>query len=485
MSIRSKLMVTFVAIILLVAVIMGVLQYRLLEGYFRQAVASQLAAFGPRIQTLIEAVNIPAADNVLVRQLASAAAAITQSRAVVTDARGYVLIDTAEGALLTGETLPTTLLSRVLKGRIEVFDFPTAGPDAIALALPWISGARITGALLLVRSVRAAARQITADISGVVLRAALLASAVGAIVAYFLSLTITGPLQKMAQAARAISKGSFKEKVDVESTDELGDLAQAMNSMSDEISALIDSLTKEKEKLSALIVERTNMVSDISHDLRTPVTSIRGFVEALRDGIIKDEAERAHTLDIIHEESERLARLVDDLFYLARLESNEAPVEMTEVDLVALARRAVETVTPLAMDKELGITVATDDTVTPLGQLKVVGSPDRLTRAVLNLLDNAIKYSPRGAEVKTTLRVDGDNAVLSVTDQGPGIPDDEIPRLFERFYRADKARSRAKPGAGLGLSIAKLIAEQHGGSVRVESEVGRGSTFSILLPLAK
>jgi len=478
-------MVTFVAIILLVAVIMGVLQYRLLEGYFRQAVAAQLSAFGPRIQTLIEAVNVPATDNIIVRQLAAAAATITQSRAVVTDARGFVLIDTADVPNLAGEVMPANVLTRVLRGRIEVFDFPTAGPDAIALALPWVSGARVTGSLLLIRSVRAAARQITADTSGVVLKAALLASAVAAVVAYFLSSTITGPLQKMAQAAQAISRGSFKEKVDVKSADELGDLAQAMNSMSDEISALIDSLTQEKEKLRALIEERTNMMSDISHDLRTPVTSIRGFVEALRDGIIKDEAERAHTLDIIHEESERLARLVDDLFYMARLESEESPVEMKEIDLLALVRNTVETITPLAMEKDLSVRLSTDEAVASLGQVKIVGSADRLTRAILNLLDNAVKYSPRGGQVKVNVKVEDGNAVVSVSDEGPGIPADEIPRLFERFYRADKARSRARPGAGLGLSIAKLIVEQHGGSVRVDSVVGRGSTFSVSLPMAK
>jgi signal transduction histidine kinase len=486
-------MVTFVAIILLVAIVMGVLHYRLLEGYFRRAAASQLTAQGPRLQTLVEAVNVPVADTGIVRQLAAAAASITQSRALVTDVRGMVLVDTTEGKGLTGETISASLISRVLRGRIEAFDFPTAGTDAVAVAIPWVASGRVTGTLIIIRSVRIAARQITGETSSSVLKAAFLASAAAAVVAYFLSSTITNPLRKMAQVARSVSKGSFKEKVDVKSADELGDLAEALNSMSDEISALIDNLTQEKEKLRALMEERTNMMSDISHDLRTPVTSIRGFVEALRDGIIKDESEKSRTLNIIHEESERLARLVDDLFYLARLESGEIPVEMKEVDLPAVVRSSVQTILPIAREKQVDVILTSDEAAEASGLLRVVGSADRLTRAILNVLDNAIKYSPENGQVRVLVlpqevEVPGKRgetvrrAVVSVADQGPGIPEQDISHVFERFYRADKARSRAKSGAGLGLSIARLIVEQHGGSMWAQSVMGQGSTFSFAIP---
>ncbi len=493
MSIRAKLMVTFVAIILLVAIIMGVSHYRLLETYFRGVVAAQLAQLGPQLQKFIETVGIPPADAPTATQLAGAVASITQSRTLVTDARGVVLVDTVDGNGMVGETIPVSLIGRTLRGRGETFNFPTVGPDAVALAIPWVTGGRVTGTLVIVRSVRIAARQITGETSSSVLKAALIASAVAAVVAYFLSSTISDPLRKMAQVARSISKGNFKEKVPVQSSDELGDLAEAMNSMSGEISGLIDSLTQEKEKLQALMDERTDMMSDISHDLRTPVTSIRGFVEALRDGIIKDESEKTHTLNIIHEESERLSRLVDDLFYLARLESGEIPAETAELSFAQLVESSVEKIRPIAMEKHVDVLLSVDEDA---AGLKVHGSSDRLTRAILNILDNAIKYSPENGHVKALVRSQHAQAslksseavlraVVSISDQGPGIAESDLPHVFQRFYRADKSRSRTKSGAGLGLSIAKLVVDQHKGDIRVESVPGRGTTFHIALPASR
>ncbi len=485
MSLRGRLLVMFVAIILLVAVTMGLYHYRVLDALFRQALATQMARSGPSIRGFLQNLGVPPSDTPGIRQLASLYELSNQARVIITDSRGAIIIDTgSDSRSLVGETVPAGLISGTLRqGAIQTFDYPAAGADALALAVPWVTGNRITGSLLLIRSVRAIAGQTARDVSGYVFRAALWASGVAMIAAFFMASSITDPLRKMAQAARSISKGNFSEKVEVKSKDELGDLAEAMNSMSGEISKLIDSLTEEKEKLQSLMDERTNMMSDISHDLRTPVTSIRGFVEALRDGIIKDEAEKAHTLNIIHEESERLSRLVDDLFYLARLEAGEIPVEMKDVDMAAVVRSTVETILPLAREKDLDVSLSVDEAAETRGQFKVTGSSDRLTRAVLNILDNAVKYSPHGGQVRVGLKTDGQKAVVSVSDQGPGIPQEDLPHVFERFYRADKARSRTKSGAGLGLSIARFIVEQHKGSMSVESTVGQGSTFSIAIPL--
>ena len=478
----------FVAIILLVAVTMGIYNFRLLEVFFRQSAAVQLARVGGGVQELLGRVGVLAVPtDAFAQQAALIIAATAQSRVLVTDSQGMVLADTGGGpGNLIGETVPANLIRGTLRqGQTQTFDYPGAGADALAVSVPWYTRGQIIGSVLVIRQVRTAARQTALEVSTYVFRAALLASAVALVAAYFMSSSITDPLRRMSKAARSISKGNFSEPVDVKTEDELGDLAEAMNSMSGEISALIDSLTLEKEKLQALIDERTTMISDISHDLRTPVTSIRGFVEALRDGMIKDEAERAHTLNIIHEESERLSRLVDDLFYLARLEAGEASFEMREVDVAAVARGTVEAVMPLAREKEVDVSIEVDKDAAAEGLFTVIGSADRLTRAVLNVLDNAVKYSPHGGKVKVDVRRDtaGGQAVISIADQGPGISQEDIARIFERFYRTDKARSRTKSGAGLGLSIARFIIEQHKGSLWVESTVGTGSTFHIAVPL--
>ncbi|MGE5579495.1 MAG: sensor histidine kinase [Bacillota bacterium] len=502
MSLRARLLAMFVAIIVLVAVTMGIYNFRLLEAFFRQSLANQLQTrLGPSVQGWFEQFGAPATVMVA-RQVANLAAGTTQSRILVTDVRGTIIVDTgADGPSLVGKVVPESLISRtLLQGRISTFDYPTAGADALAVSVPWISMNRLVGAVLVVRSVRTAARQTALEVSRYVFRAALLAFAVALVAAFFMSSSITGPLRRMAQAARSISKGNFSEKIEVRTEDELGHLAEAMNSMSDEISVLIQSLTQEKEKLQALMDARTTMMSDISHDLRTPVTSIRGFVEALRDGVIKDDTEKLRTLNVIHEESERLSRMVDDLFYLARLEAGEAPLAMKEVDIGAIVRSTVDTILPIAREKELEVNLLIDEEAAARGLLKAMGSADRLTRAILNLVDNAVKYSPHGGRVTVTVTRETEGAlpeagpsvfaavatpraVIAISDQGPGISEEDIKRIFERFYRADKARSRTKSGAGLGLSIARFIAEQHQGAVWAKSTVGQGSTFYMAIPL--
>jgi signal transduction histidine kinase len=511
-------MATFVVIILLVGLVMGAYQSRLLNNYFRGIASNQLVQQAHNMELLIARLSVsPPSDTAVVRSLVSVISSVTSSRVLVTDTRATILVDSSDGQLV-GQTVSSQYLSRTLRnGETETFDFPSAGTDAVGAAVPWRTGTFITGAMIFIKPLSAVARQSTLEAARFMLRAGLLAAAVALLLSYFLASNITDPLRRMSQVARSISKGDFRQRVDIDSKDELGDLAQAMNSMSREISVLVDNLTQEKEKLKALAEERQNMMSDISHDLRTPITSIRGFVEALQDGVIKDPEEQRRTLEVIHDESERLSRLVEDLFYLARLEAGDIPVEMAPLDFADVVRSSMNTVRPQSLEKNLDLRFSADDAASS-GKAMVHGSADRLTRAVLNLLDNATKYSPEGGKVEVTLAiaqgitaqgaiaqtnpVEGDKrpggthgsgqtirtaalgrVILTISDQGPGIPEDALPHIFERFYRADKSRVRIKSSAGLGLSIAKFIVDQHGGSLSVESEVGRGTTMRMELPL--
>lgn len=484
MSLRGRLMATFVVIILLVGLTMGAYQSRLLNDYFRRIASNQLVQQARSMELLIARVAlIPPADTPAIRSLILSASSVTSSRILVTDTRGIIILDSADD-MLVGQVVSSQYLSRTLKfGHTETFDFPTAGADAVGAAVPWRTGDYIMGAMIFIRPLATTARQSTLEAARFMLRAGLVAAAVALILSYFLASNITNPIRRLSQVARSISKGDFLQHVDFQSKDDLGDLAQAMNSMSQEIAVLVENLTREKEKLRTLAEERQKMMSDISHDLRTPVTSIRGFVEALRDGVIKDPDEQRRTLDIIHDEAERLSRLVDDLFYLARLEAGEIPLETENLDFSDLVRSCMDSIRPQALEKHIDLRFSADD-ASVAGKAVVKGSADRLTRAVLNLLDNAIKYSPEGGKIEVSLRTEGTSeAVLTVSDQGPGIPAEDIPHIFERFYRADKSRARMKSGAGLGLSIAKFIVDQHKGRLWVESELGRGTTFGLALPL--
>lgn len=229
--------------------------------------------------------------------------------------------------------------------------------------------------------------------------------------------------------------------------------------------------------MRALERSRQELVSSISHDLRTPVTSIRGYVEALADGVAETREEQARYLSIIDGETRRLSRLIDDLFQLSRLDAGQITYEMRPLDLAGLALEAVARMTPQA--EKAGVSLSCD---CPPGQVAVMGDADRLNQVVQNLIDNAVRYTPTGGTVTVAVTA-ATAACLTVSDSGSGISAADLPHVFERFYRADKARRSNDGGAGLGLAIARRLVEDHGGTISVSSEVGRGSRFTVELPL--
>lgn len=229
---------------------------------------------------------------------------------------------------------------------------------------------------------------------------------------------------------------------------------------------------------------RSEFVANVSHELRTPLTSIQGFLETLQDGAIDDPATLRRFLGIISNETSRLARIVDDLLDLSRLESGRLELRPVPVDLRVLIQRTLDFYTPAADTRGVTLGAALPD------QLPAVpGDEDLLEQVLRNLVDNAVKYTPSGGRVQvraeTVAYSDGRReVVVRVSDTGPGIAPEHLPRLFERFYRVDRARSRALGGTGLGLAIVKHIVERHGGRAWVDSAPGAGATFSVALPLA-
>jgi PAS domain S-box-containing protein len=224
---------------------------------------------------------------------------------------------------------------------------------------------------------------------------------------------------------------------------------------------------------------RRDLTANVSHELRTPLTSIKGFTETLLAGAAADEQACRRFLTIIDAEATRLMTLVDDLMALSRLESRAEPMELGPVRLDALVEEAASRLRPQAAQHHIALRTAA------AGTPVVTADADRILQVLTNLIDNAIKFTPEGGAVEVTLREDGADAVVSVTDSGRGIPPDDLPRIFDRFYRVERSRSREAGGSGLGLAIAKHIVDAHGGRIMVTSRPGAGSTFSVALPLAR
>jgi len=291
------------------------------------------------------------------------------------------------------------------------------------------------------------------------------------IVGWFVGRTVarrlTTHLEKLAATASSFAAGNHNVRAETDGPREVRMIAESFNRMADEVSQAIDQLRTEEHR-------KTQFVSDVSHELRTPLTAIRGAAETLLDGdVAPDDQERF--LSTIAMEAERLTRLANDLLQLQRIEGATGELPLRRVDLRLAAERAAAMLEPLMEDRGVTLTVQGDAP-------KVLGDIDRLQQVVANLVDNASRFVCDGGHVTVGLSAEPGHAVLAVVDDGPGVPDEDLPRLFDRFYRADTSRTRTSGGAGLGLAIVRAIVQAHGGSIDAENLAEGGSRFTVRLP---
>lgn len=287
----------------------------------------------------------------------------------------------------------------------------------------------------------------------------LAAATASAFVATLISPRLFRPLEEIARLAGQISRADdlSRRLPDTGRDDEIGQLALALN--------------QTLARLEELFTAQQRFLADVSHELRTPLTTIRGNVDLMRRMGGADDV----SLDDIEAELERMTRLVNDLLLLARADVGSLPVTTEIVELDTLLLDVYRQVKALPPKVEV--------TLEEVDQVQVTGDSDRLKQLILNLVDNAVKYTPAGGHVYLSLRKDAGYAELTVRDTGIGIPEEDIPFIFDRFYRVDKARARAHGGSGLGLSIARWIIDVHRGTLDVVSALGQGTTFTVRLPL--
>lgn len=272
------------------------------------------------------------------------------------------------------------------------------------------------------------------------------------------------PVNALTHSAERITSSNLGERLPAVNTgDELERLSIALNNM--------------VERLDAAFTHIRRFSADASHELRTPLTVLRGELEELAEQPNLQEESRERIGSAL-EETDRLSRIVESLLVISRLDAGEARMEKKQFDFAELTAATVEQLRLLAEDK--GVSLVSD---VEGGGVEVEGDPARLKQIVVNLLDNAIKYTPPDGKVEAKVRRNGSFAILEVKDGGIGIPAEALPHVFERFYRVDKARSRSVGGTGLGLAIVKSICTAHGGDVTVESREGRGSMFQVKLPI--
>ena len=281
---------------------------------------------------------------------------------------------------------------------------------------------------------------------------------------YVISVRLTNPLRDMNIAAKEFAMGKFDRTIPVKGNDEISQLASAFNDMA--------------KSLKDLDYMRSSFVSSVSHELRTPMTTIGGFIDSILDGVIPPEEER-HYLELISNEIKRLSRLVTSLLEISRIESGQKKLNYSTFDICELARIILISNEQRLEAKELDVSFKCDKE-----HIDVIADKDSIHQVLFNICDNAIKFSREGGKYEISLREKGDKVEISVLNEGEGIPEEDLPRIFDRFYKSDKSRGLDKSGVGLGLFIVKSIITSHGETIRAESEQGKWCRFVFTLQKA-
>jgi signal transduction histidine kinase len=292
---------------------------------------------------------------------------------------------------------------------------------------------------------------------------ALIGAMIALLLGIFLSRSLTRPIRELTRATHAVSEGNLSQQVPVRSNDELGELAQAFNKMSSELSRSVNA--------------RRQMTADIAHELRTPLSLILGHAEAVHDGVLPASREN---FEIVREEAARLEHLVNDLRILSLADAGELSISLQTVEPQRLLQDLASTYQYQAQRKNVSLEL---DVPSPLPDIEV--DPGRMTQVLTNILDNALRHTPEGGTIMLSAREVNSQVELAIRDSGPGLKKDDLDRIFDRFYRTDASRQRdgaLASGSGLGLAIARSIVQAQGGQISAESEEGKGLKVLITLP---
>lgn len=464
---RFTMIATYLAIIVTTLVLMSIYIISLLsENLYSTETINMFAKANIISETIADvwgsdtsATSAQKFSDVVERSLAG-----TNIRGVVTNKSYSVLYDTNEESQLIGKVFMRDVLKRALDG--EQADIITTGENnmrLISVAVPVTFGGEIIGSVYLAESINTIDDTVRTTRNSLIVFSTLIVILIG-MLSLGMSYIITSPIEEFIAVAKEISKGNFSKHVEVKGHNEIAQMAQMLNYMCDEL-----ELLEEK---------RRKFVSDASHELKTPMAGIKLICDSLVAAENPDPAMVKEFLGDMSDEVDRLTRIVERLLVLTKLDAGGNSLKFEEVDIKMLISQVVKKLTPIANAKDIVIYV--DNHQTEFSPILL--DYDKMYEAIYNIVDNAIKYSPEGGFVHIDLTADNDCLTIKIEDNGPGIPEDERDRIFERFYRLDDSRARDTGGTGLGLAITKEAVLMHNGTIDVANVSDIGSVFTIRLP---
>lgn len=407
-----------------------------------------------------ESYLVDSTNNSLFKNLITSKSTDTNCRVMVVDASGFVVMDSSEAEV--GKTLLNNAVINALGN--TAFTEKSDDDMVLTVAVPVLDKEKkiVVGSVVMVPSLDGVFTPIE-DLEGQVSILILLIALISGLLSFITSSFITRPLKTLMKIVQKITNGQLDQQVEVVGNGEISELGNAFNHM-----------TKQLQRVEQ---SRQEFVSNVSHELKTPLSSIKVLTESLMFQEDVPVELYKEFFEDINSEVDRLNSIISDLLTLVRLDQREVPLNIVEINLGELVQNILKRLAPLAKKKNINLIYESHR------EISVEIDEVKFSLALTNLVENAIKYTPDGGSVNVILQGDLQDAIITVQDTGIGIAKDEQSKIFERFYRTDKTRNRETGGTGLGLAITYKTIVMHNGSIVVESEEGKGSTFSVQIPL--
>ena len=466
-SIFRRLLFSFLATVLVGLGISGILLSFFAKEYIYNTKQEELLRLAKKVNTAIYD------SNEINKQLLDKLAMLDESfdtRIWLFNENGKIVATSMKDEVFTGKSVAVSIADSVLKGKSAVTELQIEGLEdpMLSVSVPWGKGEKVYGGIILHAPIEGIERTfgqmresiLWATLFGVVLSTAMVS---------YLSWSISRPLRTIERTAAEIGRGNYVERVKIDTSDEIGDLAQTINTMAEKL----EKVEQERYHLEQV---RNDFLANVSHELRTPLTAIQGFLEALQDGLVEEEEARQKYYAVMYTETMQVNRLVDDLMDLMKLENNEVNLAKFPVDVGEVINKVAFSFRAEAEEKGLHIAVEVADELP-----RIYADKDRIAQILKNFLKNAVKFTERG-EIRLIAETEDEWVRIRVADTGIGIAADDLNRIWERFFKVDRGRSKNNKGTGLGLAIVKELVELHDGKWSVESMPGHGSTFTVWLP---
>lgn len=475
-SVFSRYMVAFMLIILLSFLILALIITSMVQSYSNDQKEQELELITDSVKTYLEAEYGEGRYATFTEFVSSDAEGIQRSLTaikrysgdqfvIVTNSAGRVLVyDDATPSEYVLEEMPESVLTDVTADGVLISDTDLKGTFAekhYVYAQQIISRSGFVIGYLFTCQEASATENLMQTMIQMIVLACMWVMCAAIIASYFISERIVRPLRNLSKAAKAFAGGQLDVRVDVRGSDEIAELGMAFNNMASSLSTLEDT--------------RRTFLANVSHDLRTPMTTIAGYIDNILAGTIPPERHQ-HYLQIIATEVKRLSRLVSSLLDISRIQAGERKFTMTSFDVCELARQVLISFERQIDEKRLDVSFDCDE-----DRMMVIADRDAIHQILYNICDNGVKFSRQGGAYRLNLREMNRKVYISVYNEGQGIPADDLPHIFDRFYKSDKSRGLDKTGVGLGMYIAKTIVDAHGETISVSSKQGEYCEFTFTL----